>query len=287
LRAYEDVYKKTSLVVISPSNTNPRVTDDTDSVWRLVGRDDVQGRVASQFARGLNKKHAYAVSDSASTYSKTLAKVFHDDFQANGLKVEDTKFYSGTLYGKQDIFTPIINDILSLKDAPDIIYFTGAADHAGDFFKMARDKGIAATFLGSDSLDREALLQRGGQAVAGTYFTTVAAPAKEFPQAQKFVDDYSVKHGYPTSFTLEGYDSATLCIKAIAMAAREYNPSKPDREQVLDAMRKIQNFSGISGNYHFNSNGDPDPANYYIIEVSGDIWSNNKVVDKISAHPPQ
>src|SRR5437773_8659420 len=58
-----EVYKEVSLVMISPANTNPVVTDRGYlNVNRVCGRDDVQGVVGSEFARGTMKtKSVYII----------------------------------------------------------------------------------------------------------------------------------------------------------------------------------------------------------------------------------
>src|SRR5205809_3134004 len=60
-----EVYKEVSLVMISPANTNPVVTDRGYlNVNRVCGRDDVQGVVGFEFARGTMKtKSLYIIHD--------------------------------------------------------------------------------------------------------------------------------------------------------------------------------------------------------------------------------
>src|SRR5215831_13158960 len=56
-----EVYKEVSLVMISPANTNPLITDRMlPNVNRVCGRDDVQGEVGARFAKDeLKVKSAY------------------------------------------------------------------------------------------------------------------------------------------------------------------------------------------------------------------------------------
>src|SRR5262247_1263606 len=58
-----EVYKEVSLVMISPANTNPLITDRLlANVNRVCGRDDVQGAVAAEFAiDALKAKSVYVV----------------------------------------------------------------------------------------------------------------------------------------------------------------------------------------------------------------------------------
>src|SRR5438552_9421105 len=57
-----EVYKDASLAMISPANTNPTVTDrGYPNVFRVCGRDDVQGAVGAEFAKSLGVKTAYVI----------------------------------------------------------------------------------------------------------------------------------------------------------------------------------------------------------------------------------
>jgi len=60
-----EVYKNVDLVMISPANTNPTVTDrGYKNVNRVCGRDDVQGVVGSNFAHdSLKPKTVYIIHD--------------------------------------------------------------------------------------------------------------------------------------------------------------------------------------------------------------------------------
>src|SRR6188474_3065240 len=60
-----EVYKEVNLAMISPANTNEKVTDrGYPNVNRVCGRDDVQGPVGAEFAGGaLKVKTVYIVHD--------------------------------------------------------------------------------------------------------------------------------------------------------------------------------------------------------------------------------
>src|SRR5919109_3067958 len=82
-----EVYKEVSLVMISPANTNPIVTDrGYANVSRVCGRDDVQGVVGSEFAVGtLKVKSAYVLHDKT-TYGQGVAEAFKNDLEKKGVK---------------------------------------------------------------------------------------------------------------------------------------------------------------------------------------------------------
>src|SRR5437867_7193994 len=83
-----EVYKEDSLAMISPANTNEKVTDrGYPNVNRVCGRDDVQGPVGAEFAAGtLKTKTAYVLHDKT-TYGQGVAEAFKKDLEKKGVKV--------------------------------------------------------------------------------------------------------------------------------------------------------------------------------------------------------
>src|SRR5207237_10819852 len=82
-----EVYKDASLAMISPANTNPTVTDrGYSNVFRVCGRDDVQGAVGAEFAKSLGVKTAYVIHDKT-TYGQGVAEVFKAEAEKKGRKI--------------------------------------------------------------------------------------------------------------------------------------------------------------------------------------------------------
>lgn len=279
--ATQPIYAAANLVQISPGSTNPQVTDSNDNVWRVVGRDDVQGAVAARFSREVLKSQRPYVIHDDTQYGRGIAQFFQQDMQASGINVVAFQSYDDT---QQNVdYTALLDEIQSLN--PDVIYFAGSYNRAGVFFKQARERGVGAQFLGSDSLDNPELVSLAGETVNGMHFTTVAAPVREFPQARKFAQDYKAAFGQDAPpFSPESYDATTICIQTIARAARATG-RLPTREQVLDAMRNAPPFMGISGNYRFNPNGDPQSVGYFVVQVNAQNWNDNRIVQQQLASP--
>ncbi len=77
-------YHTANLANVSPANTNPKVTDRGYlEVSRIVGRDDVQGVVAAQFAASKGAKTAYVVHDKTA-YGQGIAEFFQREFAKSG-----------------------------------------------------------------------------------------------------------------------------------------------------------------------------------------------------------
>ena len=211
-----EVYKEVSVVMISPANTNPVVTDrGYPNVNRVCGRDDVQGVVGSEFAHGTMKvKSAYIVHDKTQ-YGQSIAEFFKADAEKKGIKVVG---FEGT--EEKSNFDPILTPIKAKN--PDVIYFGGIYDQGAPFFKQAREKGIKAKFMGPDGMDSSDLTKIAGKAVVGMNYTSAAGPASALPKAKAFVDEFKKKFGKnPEPYAAEAYDAATIAIKAIEEAAKE------------------------------------------------------------------
>jgi branched-chain amino acid transport system substrate-binding protein len=278
-----EVYKDSNLVMISPANTNPQVTDRKyRNVFRVVGRDDVQGVVGAEFAKTLGVKTAYILHDKTA-YGQGVAQFFQNHAPRVGIKVVG---FEGT--EEKANFDPLVTPIIAKK--PDLVYFGGIYDQAGVFFKQARAKGVKAKFLGPDGMDSSELAKIAGDAVVGMHYTTVAGPVSVYPKAAKFAKDYKAKFGKdPEPFAAQAYDAAAIGLKALENAIKAAGNKKPTRDQVTEQVHKIRNFAGLTGTFNFDSKGDPVPATYFVIRiVSGDPakWNDNKLIKTLNIAPP-
>src|SRR2546422_9147031 len=142
-----EVYKEVGVVMISPANTNPVVTDrGYPNISRVCGRDDVQGVVGSEFAHGTMKVKSAAIVHDKTQYGQSIAEFFKADAEKKGIKVVA---FEGT--EEKSNFDAILTPIKAKN--PDVIYFGGIYDQAAPFFKQAREKGIKAKFMGPDGMD--------------------------------------------------------------------------------------------------------------------------------------
>jgi branched-chain amino acid transport system substrate-binding protein len=276
-----EVYKEVSVVMISPANTNPVVTDrGYPNVNRVCGRDDVQGVVGSEFAHGALKiKSAYIIHDKTQ-YGQSIAEFFKADAEKKNVKILG---FEGT--EEKSNFDPIITPIKAKN--PDLIYFGGIYDQAAPFFKQAREKGVKAKFMGPDGMDSSDLTKIAGKAVVGMYYTSAAGPASALPKAKTFVEEFKQKFGKnPEPYAAEAYDATTIALRAIEQAAKS---GKIGREDVSAAVRKAK-LAGITGEIAFDAKGDRQKAQYFVLEVVNDDpqkWGDNKIVKQLTIAAPE
>ena len=276
-----EVYKEVDLAMISPANTNERITDrGYPNINRVCGRDDVQGPVGAEFAaQTLKVKSVYVIHDKT-TYGQGVAEAFKADLEKKGVKVVA---FEGT--EEKSNFDPIITPIKAKN--PDLVYFGGIYDQAAPFFKQAREKGVKSKFLGPDGIDSSDLVKIAGKAVVGIYYTTAAAPSTS-AQAKQFGDDFKKKFGKtPEPYAAEAYVATAIALKGLESAAT--GGKVPTRAAVATAIRKVK-YTGMTGSIEFDDKGDPKKASYYVMQVSSDNpekWGENKEAKRLAiAAPP-
>jgi branched-chain amino acid transport system substrate-binding protein len=276
-----EVYKEQNLAMISPANTNPTITDrGYPNVFRICGRDDVQGVVGSEFAAGtLKAKSVYIIHDKT-TYGQGVAEFFKADAEKKGIKVLG---FEGT--EEKSNFDPIITPLKAKN--PSLVYFGGIYEQAAPFFKQAREKGVKAKFMGPDGLDSSDLTKIAGKTVVGMNYTSVAGPVSVYPQAKQFAEEYKKKFGKnPEPFAAQAYDSAVIAIKALEAATK--GGKAPTRDSVTAAVRDVR-YNGITGSVEFDSKGDPKKALYFVLQVASEDpqkWGDNKEVKRLTIAAP-
>ncbi|MDQ7857969.1 MAG: branched-chain amino acid ABC transporter substrate-binding protein [Armatimonadota bacterium] len=279
-----EVYKDSMLAMISPANTNPLITDrKLRNVFRIVGRDDVQGVVGAEYAATeLKVKTVYILHDKTA-YGQGVAEFFRQHAPKVGMRVLG---FEGT--EEKANFDPIINPIRARN--PELVYFGGIYDQAGVFFKQARAKGLRSRFMGPDGMDSSELAKIAGSAIVGMTYSTVAGPTAVYPAAAKFARDYKAKYGKdPEPFAAQAYDAMAIGLAAIQRAVTANGGRRPTREQVTAEVHKTRAFKGLTGTFTFDAKGDPVPATYFVIQiVSGDPtkWGQNRLVKRLDIKPP-
>jgi branched-chain amino acid transport system substrate-binding protein len=278
-----EVYAQNDLVMVSPANTNPLVTDRAlPTVNRVCGRDDAQGEVGAQFTLDDGITSVYVLNDTTA-YGLGVASFYRDSVEAKGITVLG---FEGT--EETSNFEGVIQPILALE--PDAVYFGGIYNQIGVFVNQLYAAGYTGKFLGPDGLDAPDFAELAGDAVVGVRYTSAGGPASAFPDAADFVASYTEKFGEaPVTYGAEAYDSTSIILAGILRAAEAAGGEIPTREAVAAEVRATVDYDGLTGVITFDANGDRTLANYFILEVvSADKadWGNNTVISQIQIPSP-
>ena len=238
------IAQNNKIPMITPSATNPRITEVGDFIFRVCFLDEFQGRVIARFAsKNLKAQKIAILTDTKQDYSVDLAKFFKEEFGKLGSAIAVEQSY---VTGDTD-FRAQLTSIRAAK--PDAIYVPGYYQEVGLIIRQGRQIGLKMPFIGCDGWANQALLDIGGKAVEGCYFTNHFSPDDQAPNVKEFVEKYRAKYGsLPDTFAALGYDAARL------LAAAFQRTGSVETVPVRDSLAKTDGFEGVTGRISFDPN---------------------------------
>lgn len=241
------IAQKYGVPMISPSSTNPAVTEKGDAIFRVCFTDPYQGKALAAFVRNNLKLDSAAILiDKKNDYSVGLGGVFRKEFEAAGGKIVAEQSYSG---GDTE-FRPQLTTIKS--SAPQAVFIPGFYTEVGQIAIQARDLGLTVPLVGGDGWDSPVVIQIGGKAIEGSYFSDHYFVGDTRPVVQKFVAEYEKRYGHkPEATAALGYDALHL----FANAARRANSL--DKKLVRDQIAATKDYEGVSGTITMGPDRNP------------------------------
>ena len=244
--------------LITPAATSPKVTQSGDAIFRVCFIDPFQGDVIAAFARQrLGLKRAALLIEAGAPYSVGLAEYFEKTFKALGGEIVASQKYSGA-------DTDFRAQLTAIRAAqPDAIFLPGYYVAAGLVARQARELGIRATLLGGDGFEAPQLLEIGGDAMEGVYYSTHFATENTGGASRAFVAAYTRLHGSaPNGLSALTYDAVKLAADAIGRAGTT------EPAALRAALAATRDFPGATGRTTINAARDADKE-AAIITVKG------------------
>ncbi|HRS65081.1 MAG TPA: ABC transporter substrate-binding protein [Spirochaetia bacterium] len=232
--------------MISPTSTNPKVTEVGEYIFRACFIDPFQGAVGAKFAyENLNARTAACIFDVGNDYTKGLSEFFRDKFIELGGKIVAFEAHAT---GATD-FKAQLTKIIAAK--PDVIYISDYYNDVALIAKQARELGYTGPLVGGDGWDSPDLVKIGGKAVENGYFTNHFSKDDPSPQVQEFVKKYEAKFGKtPDASAALAYDAMVIMLDAIKRAG------STDPEKIRAALAAT-NIQVVSGMISFDKNRNP------------------------------
>src|SRR4029079_3231036 len=223
--------------MISPSSTNPAVTQVGDYISRVCFIDPFQGAVMAKFAANtLKAKKAAIMLDFNSPYSRGLTEFFEASFTKLGGQIVNKQSYT---QGDRD-YKGQLTSIRSTS--PDVIYVPGYYGEVGVIAKQAQQLGIKAPLLGGDGGDATQLWEWGGDALNGDFISNHYSVDDPSPAIQKFVANYQARYSKrPDALAALGYDAMKVLAEGIKKAGTTDGP------KLRDAIAQTKDFAGVTG----------------------------------------
>jgi branched-chain amino acid transport system substrate-binding protein len=253
--------------MITPSGTNPKITEVGDFIFRACFVDAVQGEAMARYAiETLNIKRVSLLVDSESDYGKGLADSFTLSFKKRGGNIVSRSFYSGN----DEEFSSQIAAIKRVK--PQAIYIPGYYNQIMEIAREVRASKMKVTLLGGDGWDSPTLFETGGVGLDNSFITNNFATSIPNEIVKTFVAKYKKLYNLePDSFAALGFDSANLLADALKRA------NSTDKQKLRDTLATTKDFQGITGKITFDANRNPRKAVYILKIVEGKFVYNSAI----------
>jgi len=242
--AMAPIAQNAKVVMVSPSSTNPKVTEQGDYIFRVCFIDPFQGSVMAKFAsETLKLKKVAILRDVKSDYSVGLANFFADTFKkAGGEILVDQSYSSGDIDFKSQLTA------IRAKN-PEGIFVPGYYTEVGLIARQSKELGIKVPLMGGDGWDSPKLTEIGGAAVDGSYFSNHYSSEDKSPHVQEFIAQFKATYGRtPDGLAAMGYDAAKVLADGMNRA-KSLTPS-----DVRDALAVTQNYPGVTGKINIDKN---------------------------------
>lgn len=245
-----EVYAENGILMISPSATNPKVTErGLWNVFRTCGRDDQQGAVAADYIVKNLKGKKVAIVHDKTTYGQGLADETRKAMRAAG--VNDV-LYEGVNTGEKD-FSALVSKIKAA--GADIVYWGGLHTEGGLIVRQMRDQGLSTVLMSGDGITSDEFAAIGGPGVEGTLMTFPPDPRKR-PEAAAVIKRFEARRFNPEAYTLYSYAGVEI-MKQAAEGAKSLDPKK-----MAEFMRTGHKFKTVIGEISFDKKGDITRPDY-------------------------
>jgi branched-chain amino acid transport system substrate-binding protein len=250
-KATGGIFEQAKLVHITPSATNPGLTKNGwTTFFRALGNDAVQGPAAAKFLTGKLAAKKVCVIQDDSDYGIGLATQINQTLGAASADCQDK-----VTTGQKD-FASVVTKVVNAK--PDAVFYSGYYAEGAPFAQQLANKGYTGTFLAPDGVKDDQFIQLAGDASNGAYFTCPCVPGE---LVAKFADAYKAVSGgkEPGTYSLEGYDSATILLKGIDSGIK-------DRAALTQFVRNYDG-DGLSKHFKWDATGELAQSTVYGYKV--------------------
>jgi branched-chain amino acid transport system substrate-binding protein len=271
------VFQTQGVPMVSPSSTNPTVTEQGDMIFRICYLDDFQGGACAVFAyKDLGNRRAAILRKRDDAYSAGLASFFSSKFTGLGGEiVRDEAFADGT--------TDFNTQISNIRGAnPDIVFCPVYYTDMSLIARQLREQGVTVPLMGGDGWESDRLIPDAGNTLEGCYFGNHYNQESDDPKVRHFVEAYRKKYGKaPTSLAALGYDVVYVVKRAIedsGVLRRGEEETKgksardllaENRKAVADALRELKDFEGVTGRFSIDENRNARKS-ISILRIEGD-----------------
>lgn len=257
-----EVYAEGGIAMITPSATNPTVTErGLWNVARTCGRDDQQGAIAGEYILKNKKTAKLAILHDKTPYGKGLADFTKATVNKGGVT---EVLYEGVNVGEKD-FSALVS---KMKQANvEVVYWGGLHTEGGLIVRQMRDQGLSAVMMAADGITTKEFWAVAGPGAEGTLMTFPPDPRKN-PAAKDAVAKFKAAGYDPEAYTLYSYAVVQIIVEA-AKEAKSLDPKK-----VMATIRSGKQWPTVIGPIGYDKKGDITRPDYVMY-----VWKNGDYVE--------
>ena len=240
------IYKEAGVVVMSPSATNPGLTQSGDypNFFRTIASDDAQAKTEVDFAINVIGAKKIAVVHDKGDYGKGLAEFAKKFIEESG-KAEVVLF-EGVTPGAVD-YTAIVQKIK--RNGADAVIFGGYHPEASKIVSMMKKKRLKTVFISDDGVKDDTFIKVAGKNAEGVYASGPNDNSAN-PLSQAAIDAHKKAYNSdPGAFYENAYSAALALLNAIEKAG------STDMAAVVKALQTEKVDTPV-GSIHFDAKGD-------------------------------
>jgi len=253
------IYKEARIVVISPSATNPELTQGGEypNFFRTIAPDDRQGELAAGFVVATLGAKQVAVLHDKGDYGKGFADAAKAALERGGRA--RVVLYEGITPGAID-YSAVIQKVR--KERADAVIYGGYHPEASKLVAQMKKRRVDIPFIGPDGVMGSGFLSIAGANAEGVY-ATGPMDVSQLPLNQQVRAAYQKKTGRePGTFFDQGAAAWQALVGAVAKAGGT------DVAALAKALRDNPVETSV-GRIRFDARGDAEGVGFAVYRVRG------------------
>lgn len=259
------IYKDAKKIVISPSATNPPLTQSGEypNFYRTIAPDDLQAKIVSDYVIQKLGGKKLAILHDKGDYGKGFAEFAKGFVEKAGVPVV---LFEGLNPEAVD-YSAIIQKLK--KEGADAVIFGGYHPTASKLVTQMKKKKMNLAFISDDGVKDDTFIKVAGENAEGVYATgpkDVSALPIYQKAVQAYRDAYKVE---PGAFFKEGYSAVLAALNAVKKAGST-------DEKALEKVLRSDYVDTAVGKISFDKRGDAIGVGFSVYKVVNGAYVEQK-----------
>ena len=260
------IYKDSGIIVMSPSATNPGLTQSGDypNFYRTIASDDVQAKLGAEFTVGTLGAKKVAVLHDKGDYGKGYAEFARNYLEA--MEGVEVTLFEGVTPGAVD-YSAIVQKVG--QSGAEAVVYGGYHPEASKIVTQMKKKKMDIFFVSDDGVKDVTFIKVAGEFAEGVY-ASGPMDVSDLPMYQKAVEAHKAKHGEdPGAFFKEGYAATLALLNAIEKAgSTEY--------AAIEKALRTEYVDTSVGPISFDDKGDAIGVGFSMYKVVNGVYVEQK-----------